>query len=112
LYNCYTIHYFVKNDEIFLIQLNPILLQIKMSVKFQLEHRTIEVPYDTAIGSDYIKHTIEDTNTNLILIPDKYSTLIFNYIDFLTGNESLITNKNYLRDCFLHVYLLRRSQLL
>ena len=71
-----------------------------MLIEFQLEHRTIEVPYDVAIGSEYIKHTVEDTGTNTIIIPSKYSVLIFNYIDFLKGNKSVLTSKAYLRDCF------------
>ena len=91
----------LKCDKIFVIY--EFITGNKMLIEFQLEHRTIEVPYDAAIGSEYIKHTVEDTGTNNIIIPSKYSVLIFNYIDFLKGNDNPITNKNYLRDC-LYMY--------
>jgi len=58
--------------------------------------RQFTVTYSDDINSKYIKDVVELSNDmNIVMpVPDKYYTVIDNYVDHLVGNQTPITNKD------------------
>jgi len=81
-----------------------VIIMYKNDIQKYLTIRNIKatVPYDTAIGSGYIKDLLQQySSDNTIPVPDKYYLVIDNYINYLQNeNPQPITTINKLTKCF------------
>jgi len=66
------------------------------------DNKEIGISYDNTTSSEYIKDIVKlSDNVDVVIpIPDKYYTVINNYIDYLKGLETFITNTERLFLCF------------
>jgi hypothetical protein len=71
-------------------------------VMFSIRNMKAIVPYEAAIGSNYVKEYLGNMGTNDITIdvPDKYYSIIGNYINYLQGKPTTITTVSKLSKCF------------
>lgn len=77
-----------------------------MSVIFDINGEKVQVPYETAINSEFIRNLSDDFDTDddiIIIIPNKYLNAIDNYIDFLNGHEQPIYDKDKMK-LYLDMY--------
>jgi len=73
----------------------------KMFVAFKLSNsEVLFVPAGRAVNSRYIQDIMSYSSCVEIIIPNKYSTIIYNYVDFLNGNKVIIDDVHYLISCF------------
>jgi len=74
-----------------------------MSILFDTSVGRLQVPYEGALQSKYIEHLLGNTNIGsnpTIVIPEKYSDVIGNYVYFTHGELKPIYDTDYMIKCF------------
>jgi len=70
-------------------------------IKFSVSGKVVPVPTVTAFGSQHVKVLVDNFGIDVIIdIPDKFSLVIDNYINFLQGNEEDMVYSNQYKPCF------------
>ena len=70
-------------------------------IKFNVDGKVIPIPVVTAFESQYVGVLTDNFGTDVIIdIPDKFLSVIDNYINFLRGKEDDINNPDQYKPCF------------
>jgi len=74
----------------------------EMSIIFSIGsgREDVDVGYEKVMNSTFVKNWVADTKTTKVPIPDKFIDVIDNYVNYVLGTQTMITDKQYLRTCF------------